>query len=670
MVDNRRHAPLARPRLARLNAGARGLSQVYGGRGRKSRSGIYDLDHADQRRSGRFRWMLSTCLAAMVGALAIGVVIFGSLDAREAGIDVPTVLTRLREGPFRGGASSVGGQSGEGPRWAVPHSDRMQPAAGAPTVRQVIHEQIQVRRNGRPYNQIRPYVRIVTRLQPVSSRNSDVIPAFNPIALYGNQGADRDNAHASGPRLDFRFQVMDQLIGGTAVFDDGIELEPQEVAEIAAQFEAEEILARAQAQSAGTASSGGFGQGLTPEAVPNTTILRRKRPQLHSATENLERQVQRVHTMQRGETLDRVLRNTNFGGDVVQVRQMLAAMRQVMAESQVTPGMQLHVTMVPSLTRAGDEPARFSLFGDGGEHRVSVTRNAAGDFEASTKAFTSSIVRAAMQENDTPQGSSIYASLYDAALMMGIPSLTITQKLRVHAYDTDFRRPISSGDFAEFFFDVREEAGPELTLGDLLFTAMSTGGEAYRYWRYRTPDGQVDYFDDNGNNSKKFLLRRPVRGENVRLASGFGARMHPILRFVRSHNGIDWSAPVGTPILAAGNGVVEEAKYKGEFGNFIRIQHANGYQSSYAHMSRYAARLQEGTRVRQGEIIGFIGNTGLSAGPHLHFEIHVNNRPVDPLSIQVPRERPLTGKLLAEFQKERARIDELMRKQPVSTENK
>jgi len=336
----------------------------------------------------------------------------------------------------------------------------------------------------------------------------------------------------------------------------------------------------------------------------------------------------------------------------------------------VLPGMQLHVTMVPSLTRAGPEPARFSLFGDAGEHRVSVTRNAAGEFEASTKAFTSSIVRAAMQENDTPQGSSIYASLYDAALMMGIPSGTITQKLRVHAYDTDFRRPINAGDFAEFFFDVHDEAGTELTLGDLLFTAMSTGGEAYRYWRYRTPDGQVDYFDENGNNSKKFLLRRPVRGENVRLASGFGARMHPILRFVRSHNGIDWAAPIGTPILAAGNGVVEEAKYKGEYGNFIRIQHANGYQSTYAHLSRYAPRLQDGTRVRQGEIIGFIGNTGLSSGPHLHFEIHVNSRPVDPLSIQVPRERQLTGKLLSEFQKERARIDELMRKQPVSTENK
>ena len=613
--------------------------------------------------------MLSTCLAAMVGAVAIGVVIFGSLDAREAGIDMPSAINRLFEAPFgaTSGNPSARDGGGEGPRWAVPRSDRMKPASGAPTIRQVFHEQIQVRRNGRPYNQIRPYVRIVTRLQPVSPRNFDVIPTFNPIALYGAQGADRENGLASGPRTDFKFQVIEQLIGGAITTDDGLEFEGQEVADMVAQFEAEEILARTQAQGVGSAGSS-FGRGLSADATQNATVLLRKRAQQDEAGGEA-RQVLRVHVLKSGDRLDRVL--VGLGGEPVLVKLMINVMRQVTPETQVLPGMQLQVTMVPSLKRPGvDEPARFSLLTEGGEHKVSVTRNASGDFEASDKPFTSAIARAALQENDALQSSSIYASLYNAALVMGIPPATITQKLRVHAYDTDFRRQISTGDFAEFFFDLREEAGGETAIGELLFTAMATGGEVFRYWRYRTPDNQVDYYDENGNNSKKFLLRRPVRGENVRLASGFGVRLHPILRYARPHNGIDWAAPPGTPILAAGNGVVEEAKYKGEFGNFIRIQHANGYQSSYAHMSRYAARIQEGSRVRQGEVIGYVGNTGLSAGPHLHFEIHANHRAVDPLSIQVPRERQLTGKLLAEFQKERTRIEELMRKQPVSTENK
>ena len=144
--------------------------------------------------------------------------------------------------------------------------------------------------------------------------------------------------------------------------------------------------------------------------------------------------------------------------------------------------------------------------------------------------------------------------------------------------------------------------------------------------------------------------------------------MHPILGHVRPHNGIDWAAPTGTPILAAGSGVIEEAKFRGEYGNYVRIRHANGYQTAYAHMSRFAPKTREGARVSQGELIGYVGTTGLSAGPHLHYEVLVNSRFVDPLSIQVPRERQLTGKPLADFQKERARIDELMRRPPVTQE--
>ncbi len=606
----------------------------------------------------------------MVGAIAIGVVIFGSLDAREAGIDLPTVSSRLKESPF-GTSVGVAPRQTDGPRWAVPRSDRMQPAAGAPTVRQLIHEQIQVRRNGRPYNQIRPYVRLVTRLQAVPPRNADVIPVFNPIALYGAPGSGRDSGAASGQNNDFKFQVNELTgIGGAVPTDDGLELDTQEVVELVALFDAEESLARTQPAAAGGANaSASFSRPLSPSEDPHTTTLHRKRSELAAdAATGGQRQVQRIHIIKRGERLQNVL--AAMGGDRLQVQQMVRAMNSVMNENLVVPGMHLQVTMVPSLTRAGDEPARFSVLTDASEHKVSVTRNAANDFEASATPFTTQVARAAMLEGDNPHSSSIYAALYNAALMQGVPSATILQKLRVHAYDTDFRRQIGNGDHAEYFFDLREEPNGETSYGDLLYTAMATGGEIYRYWRFRTPDNAVDYFDENGNNSKKFLLRRPVRGENVRLASGFGMRFHPILRQVRAHKGIDWAAPTGTPILAAGAGIVEEARYKGEYGNYVRIQHANGYQSSYAHMSRYAPRLQEGVRVRQGEVIGYVGNTGLSSGPHLHFEIMVNASPVDPLSIHVPRELQLTGKLLAEFQKERARVDELMRRQPVASETK
>jgi murein DD-endopeptidase MepM/ murein hydrolase activator NlpD len=316
------------------------------------------------------------------------------------------------------------------------------------------------------------------------------------------------------------------------------------------------------------------------------------------------------------------------------------------------------------------EPGRFSVYDEQKAHKVSVTRNAAGEFVASATEFDNSVVHAAVSDRDVAPASSVYAGFYNAAQLWSIPPDTIMQALRIHAYDTDFRRRIYSGDQADFFFDLRGEPGHDSELGELLYTAITSGGESYRFWRYRTPDGVVDYYDEFGNTSRKFLLRRPVRGETVRLASAFGNRFHPVLGFVRPHNGIDWAGPIGTPILAAGNGIIEEAGRKGEFGNYVRIRHPNGYQTAYAHMSRFAPSTEVGGRVRQGDVIGYVGITGLTSGPHLHFEVLVNKRHVDPLSIEVPRERRLTGKLLADYQKERTRIDELMSRAPAMSESR
>jgi murein DD-endopeptidase MepM/ murein hydrolase activator NlpD len=276
----------------------------------------------------------------------------------------------------------------------------------------------------------------------------------------------------------------------------------------------------------------------------------------------------------------------------------------------------------------------------------------------------------ALEDREQPASSSLYASIYHAGLMQSVPPETLTQILKIHAYEMDFRRRLRAGDSVEFFFDMKEDAGPDAPPGELLFTAITSGGETSKFYRFRSPDGVVDYYDENGENSRKFLMRRPVRGEDVRLTSGYGVRFHPLLNERKMHTGVDWAAPPGTPIMAAGSGVVEEAGRKGQYGNYIRIRHANGYQTTYGHMQRLGPGVEEGVKVRQGQIIGYVGSTGLSSGPHLHFEVLVNSRFVDPMSIQVPRERKLDGKLLAEFQRERAHIEDLMRRSPVMTASK
>ena len=162
-----------------------------------------------------------------------------------------------------------------------------------------------------------------------------------------------------------------------------------------------------------------------------------------------------------------------------------------------------------------------------------------------------------------------------------------------------------------------------------------------------------------------FLMRKPVKG--ARFTSGFGMRRHPVLRYRKMHTGSDWAAKRGTPILAAGSGIIEDARRKGSNGNFVRIRHANGYQTSYSHMHRFAKGLRPGMKVQMGQVIGYVGSTGLSTGAHLHFEVLVNNRKVNPMTIHVPRGRQLAGKSLANFYKERNRINTLMQRSPVTT---
>jgi murein DD-endopeptidase MepM/ murein hydrolase activator NlpD len=375
----------------------------------------------------------------------------------------------------------------------------------------------------------------------------------------------------------------------------------------------------------------------------------------------------RVVKAQRGDTLPRILQR--MGAETWQARAMSDAARNALPDGALQPGLEVHVTLLPSVVRASRmEPIRFSVFGEAQDHKVTVTRNAAGEFVASASPIDERIARTELVHDDQPQASSLYASLHYTAERQGIPADVILQIFKIHAYETDFRQRVRAGDGFEFFFDVKEEdKGADGSLGELLVTAVTSAGETHKFYRFRTPDGVVDYYDAQGNTSRKFLMRRPVRGEDVRITSGFGVRRHPILQVPKMHTGVDWACAVGTPIMAAGSGVIEEAGRKGEYGNYVRIRHANGYKTAYGHMQRFASGVSQGVKVRQGQIIGYVGTTGLSSGPHVHFEVLVNNSFVDPMSIQVPRERQLAGKQLADFQKERARIDDLMRRNPVST---
>jgi murein DD-endopeptidase MepM/ murein hydrolase activator NlpD len=569
----------------------------------------------------------------------------------------------------------------EGLKWATPKGDRLQVTSGAVSVRYLINEPRKQQRLGREYIHPKPYVRIVGRLAPVPSDFEEVIPSFNPLNLYATTkpasvAEDSETETTSKPGTVLVNVV--ELLGGSLPVEDGAQLSDAEVAQHVeeakqAEAEAEKIRAGAEADASRTAAcddANPLGSALPEEAPPNTTVLIKPTQEAEDTLADLEGRQTLVVKVGDTDTLRKIL--TRAGADTWQVRGMIEAARNIFPESRLAPGQEVRITLVPSLTQKDrKEPARFSIFSGGHDHMITVMRSAAGEFVASkSPSIEEEIANAALGDSDRASSSSIYASVFYAGLLQHVPSDEIMKVIKIHASETDFRRRLRPGDAVEFFFDMKDETGPDGPPGELLYTSITSGGETYRFYRFRTQDGAVDYYDEHGSNSRKFLMRRPVRGENVRLTSGYGMRFHPLLNEKRMHTGVDWATTPGTPILAAGSGIIEEAGRKGQYGNYIRIRHPNGYHTAYGHMLRFRKGVAAGIKVRQGEIIGYVGSTGLASGPHLHYEVLINSRFVDPLAIQVPRERELHDRELNDFQKERARIDDLRHLSPVMTASK
>ncbi|MGE0765891.1 MAG: M23 family metallopeptidase [Hyphomicrobiaceae bacterium] len=625
-------------------------------------------DQAEARRGGGFRWFFSTCLAATVGAVAIAAVIFGSLETTGGPGRIAVSLRQMMPPAKRDRPSDR--PKGDLP-WALPKSDRLQATTDAVSTRYIVQASIRERRANRDYLSKKPYARVLIRLAEVPSDPSVEVPAFNPLKLFATPSASKDGSHdgavASGPDGGEVQTRVVELLGSILPPEDGQELDNGEALELVTRMISNEA-DRAQIRPSFAPEGLDLARGGPGSALSAYTTLLQKTT--GEAADDIDAtEVDNQHAtfkLARGETLSRLL--MRVGADSWQAREMVDAARSILPEATVTPGYQIDVTLAPSLSGNGKhDPIRYTVLSPSGEHKVTVERTAAGEFVASATPTRASMRRANAQ---AVQSLSIYNSLYQGALAQGVSPETIQTILRLHAYEADFRRRARGSDSLELFFDLKDdEKGADGALGELLLTSITIAGTTQRFYRFKDSEGNVDFFDANGQNSRRFLLRKPVRSEDVRLTSGFGIRFHPLLNQRKLHAGIDWAGPPGTPVIAAGNGAVEEAGYKGQYGNYVRIRHANGYQTAYGHMRSVAPGIHSGLKVRQGQVIGYIGTTGLSSGPHLHFEVLVNNRWVDPLSIQVPREKRLTGRQLATFQRERVHIDDLMRQPPVRVSN-
>lgn len=317
------------------------------------------------------------------------------------------------------------------------------------------------------------------------------------------------------------------------------------------------------------------------------------------------------------------------------------------------------------LIQRGDEVrlVRFSLYHNA-DHIVTLAVNDAGrliegseppQLAAISGAFDGS-TPAIVSGRDLPRA---YDGIYRAALSYGMSKELTALVVRLLASNVDFQAQLKPTDMLEAVFSVTDEEGKATEDSELLYVRARFGDTITQFYRFQNPeDGGIDYFDENGKSIRQFLLRNPV--PNGRFTSGFGMRRHPILGYSRMHTGVDWAAPRGTPIIAAGNGVVEKAGWASGYGNQTLIRHANGYVTSYNHQSGIAKGIVPGAKVTQGQVIGFVGSTGSSTGSHLHYELIVNGTKVDAMKVRLPGGKALDGPALTAFEQERQRIDTLL----------
>ena len=304
------------------------------------------------------------------------------------------------------------------------------------------------------------------------------------------------------------------------------------------------------------------------------------------------------------------------------------------------------------------EPQSYLLaldFKADAEKRIVLSRLANDRFEA-RKATVSLMSRLVSVKGR------IDGSLYLSAKSAGAPDIVIAELADIFAYDIDFQRDILGGDEFEAIYEVRyDETGAQVDAGNILYGRLTWRGRAKEkgYYRFAAAEagGRADYFDRAGEGARRLLMKTPIDG--ARLSSGFGARRHPIYGYTRAHKGVDFAASTGTPIKAAGSGVVERAGPYGSFGNYLRIRHASGYQTVYGHLSRYARGMRAGRRVSQGDIVGYVGSTGAATGPHLHYEVHLNGVAVNPQKLKIATGIALKGGDLQAFKTQRDMIDAL-----------
>jgi murein DD-endopeptidase MepM/ murein hydrolase activator NlpD len=608
------------------------------------------------RRRVSVQWFSGTILTGLCGAALMGGAVFAALDGVTNFATVPEMVETALRGAF--------GAPGDKPRKA----DKLPIASENSAARNLIRISTTNRVGDREMVRVRPFVRIAANLSLSTSELSANIPAFNPQRLLAQSTGDAVPADSAGvePDAEVSFVTRD-LVGMLpririvqTVSIDNVITRVRDAANFGGAGPVRYASASpADAKITAYATEGtsdpyvGFEARVVPE---NITLLPKTAAQATGGNAGNERTI----TIKKGESVSTVLRD--LGATPEEIKAVTAILGARGRDGALKEGQKLRVLMAPMGLAQRMQPVRVVVVGENSVEAVVALSDLGRWVSVDVQSAETQVAEADEEEEDDGSGVRLYQSIYETALRNNIPRPVIDELIRVYSYDVDFQRKVQPGDSFEVLYADDDPSTPD-NKNDVQFAALTIGGELKKFYRFQTTDdGVVDYYDETGKSAKKFLVRKPVATGIMR--SGFGSRKHPLLSYVKMHTGVDWAAPMGTPIYASGNGVVEKVGWEGGYGKYIRLKHNNGYETAYGHMTAFARGMEVGARVRQGQVIGYVGSTGLSTGAHVHYEILVNGRFVDPMRIRLPRGRVLENVVLANFEKERDRIDKIIIKAP------
>jgi murein DD-endopeptidase MepM/ murein hydrolase activator NlpD len=345
----------------------------------------------------------------------------------------------------------------------------------------------------------------------------------------------------------------------------------------------------------------------------------------------------RIVTIRNGDALGKVMQKEGIEGS--EVHDIITAMNKHFDPRDLKVGQDIEMHFEPVDGEKGYQltDMRIQL---NPLKTVTVSRNG--------QEFLSSLEEKEVKQVIQAQKATIKTSLYGSAAKAGIPKSIVSEAIKIYSQNVDFQRDVHSGDTLEVMYETHQtDDGYVAKTGNVLYAQLTLGGRKIPLYRYETADGSVDFYGPDGQSTKKTLMKTPIDG--ARMSSGFGMRRHPVLGYSKMHKGVDFAAPTGTPIYAAGDGTIKKAGRFSSYGNYVRIRHRGDLDTAYGHMSRIAAGIKPGTRVKQGQIIGYVGTTGRSTGPHLHYEVLVNAKQVNPRGINLPIGQALAGRDLKKF---------------------